>query len=782
MVERKESKGMKPSVSTLPAIGGAISIGVAIALIVVLNDLITGIWDNDEEDQFSLARVSIQSASLGINADLDSTEATSLTIQMQILSVLPRINFGFTKTQAFDALNLSLFGPLCSRVCVANSPVMASSLGIAEWSGNDSGQFVCYGDPQQNGIPITYVIYPTAGPGKALFCSLIKVGDYGVRMGPCSASVDMPLSDPNTRTTIFSQVPYKALDGRKLYLIQHRRYFAIPGLFHFYVEGLGSTLSWQPHMQKALPEGGILFLMDLNGKVVTTTYNPDQQRIARCNDTAESCLLVNAANSSFPLLRDLYTNVLRAAAINASATFEFKATLDGKKYHAVIKPVVNRAGLTLHLVCILPVEGKQKEAAFIVCCVLICFSAVVTMVVTGIAVHVWFLRPIDVIVKQMREVTELNFECLKGDEESDESAQKHVFTEMAELQRGFNDMASSIRLFSKYIPKEVVKELMMMGVTSSANSMVSKVLTVTFVDISGFSMMCESLQTEDLVSLAEQYFETVTQTLTAHGCTIDKYIGDTVMGFWGAPLDFVTQGYSACCAALHVMTAIAKVQEAFLEYGMTLTIRIGVHRGAAVVGNIGCVERLSYTALGDTVNVASRLQGLNKHFRTSVIVSEPVYHDSFNEGEAVFCARRLGLVKVKGRPHRHPRLPPRRRPQARDTEAQTESGDGTSEGRVPPPTIAAPTSPRSHPTLKTKCPIHCREAGATQKTHHQRGRAVSAAVEESTQNSTISSKSAQLDLDQELDSISALMLRRRLARGRDAEDQQSGRGLRKDAV
>ena len=133
----------------------------------------------------------------------------------------------------------------------------------------------------------------------------------------------------------------------------------------------------------------------------------------------------------------------------------------------------------------------------------------------------------------MREVTELNFECLNGDEESDESAQKHVFTEMAELQRGFNDMASSIRLFSKYIPKEVVKELMMMGVTSSANSMVSKVLTVTFVDISGFSMMCESLQTEDLVSLAEQYFETVTKTLTAHGCTIDKYIGDHGDGLLG---------------------------------------------------------------------------------------------------------------------------------------------------------------------------------------------------------------------------------------------------------
>ena len=119
------------------------------------------------------------------------------------------------------------------------------------------------------------------------------------------------------------------------------------------------------------------------------------------------------------------------------------------------------------------------------------------------------------------------------------SNQLFSFSETADLEESFLSMCQAMRLFTHYVPRDVVKEMLMSGETEGGTSFVDvRTITIIFFDIVNFTTMCEGLSTGDLVPLAESYFHCVTRTLMSHGCTIDKYIGDAVMGFWGAPLDW----------------------------------------------------------------------------------------------------------------------------------------------------------------------------------------------------------------------------------------------------
>jgi len=128
--------------------------------------------------------------------------------------------------------------------------------------------------------------------------------------------------------------------------------------------------------------------------------------------------------------------------------------------------------------------------------------------------------------------------------------------------------------------------------------------------------------------------------------TVDKFIGDSVMAFWGAPTETDHSPLRACKAALRIKSRIDRLNERWRQEGKpTLRVRIGINYAPALVGNIGTSERLSYTALGDGVNVASRLEGIYKQFHSAICVSDLVY----NEVATRIISRPLGEVSVKGR-------------------------------------------------------------------------------------------------------------------------------------
>jgi len=171
-------------------------------------------------------------------------------------------------------------------------------------------------------------------------------------------------------------------------------------------------------------------------------------------------------------------------------------------------------------------------------------------------------------------------------------------------------------------------------------------LTVFFCDIRDFSSLSERLPPEVLAKLMGIYFDGMTKIILRHQGTVDKYIGDSIMAFWGAPRPCDNQAVQACLATLECQKFVAELAAQYKTHGLeTFATRFGLNTGDAIVGNFGYAERLNYTAMGDSVNVASRLEGLNKEYGTTVLISESTYL----QAKHVIEARILDRVVLKGK-------------------------------------------------------------------------------------------------------------------------------------
>ena len=170
-----------------------------------------------------------------------------------------------------------------------------------------------------------------------------------------------------------------------------------------------------------------------------------------------------------------------------------------------------------------------------------------------------------------------------------------------------------------------------------------------FSDIRGFTTISENLDAQDLAFFLNQYLSDMTGLVFEYGGTLDKYIGDAVMAFWGAPFETDDHAVNGCHSALHMMEKVRAMQKEWQAQGKPkLDIGIGLNSGVASVGNMGSALRYGYTALGDTVNLSSRLEGLNKDYGTHIIVNETTYAATQN---ANLVYRELDLIRVKGKNH-----------------------------------------------------------------------------------------------------------------------------------
>jgi len=171
-------------------------------------------------------------------------------------------------------------------------------------------------------------------------------------------------------------------------------------------------------------------------------------------------------------------------------------------------------------------------------------------------------------------------------------------------------------------------------------------LTVLFSDIRGFTTISESLQPQVLVKLMNDYLTPMTDIVLKHGGTVDKYMGDAIMAFWGAPIWQEDHPSRACKAALEMLVKLAELQKEWEARGIPrLDIGVGISTGNLTVGNMGSSTRFDYTVMGDSVNLGSRLEGLNKEYKTHIIVPKYTYEDIKND----FILRQLDLIRVKGK-------------------------------------------------------------------------------------------------------------------------------------
>lgn len=202
------------------------------------------------------------------------------------------------------------------------------------------------------------------------------------------------------------------------------------------------------------------------------------------------------------------------------------------------------------------------------------------------------------------------------------------------------------QMFAQYVPPEVVSELVAHPELMRLGGE-TRELTVMFTDLASFTTLAERLDPQHTVAVLTEYFNTMTAIVHRHHGTVDKFIGDAVMAFWGAPLPVPDHARHAVDAAIEMQQAMAAMVTRLQAQGLPpIGMRIGIHSGPAVVGNIGSETRFSYTAIGDTVNLAARLEGANKAFGTGILISASTAAQLGPNGPLL---RPLADVVVKGK-------------------------------------------------------------------------------------------------------------------------------------
>jgi adenylate cyclase len=246
-------------------------------------------------------------------------------------------------------------------------------------------------------------------------------------------------------------------------------------------------------------------------------------------------------------------------------------------------------------------------------------------------------RPIESISRDLKSVETLSFD--------QPMARPSNVREIAQLQSAASLLRNSLQSFCSFVPVDVVRGLIKSGIPL-ALGVERRFLTILFADLENFSTYAEQLTPDALLDQTSVYFEQVSRAISDEEGTVDKFIGDGIMAFWGAPIALPDHVLRTCAGALRAARRMERINEAWRAEGKPIfRIRIGINSAEVLVGNIGSSERFSYTAIGDGVNVAARLEGTNKTFGTTICISDSV----FNAVASEIVARPLRHVRVKGR-------------------------------------------------------------------------------------------------------------------------------------
>lgn len=204
------------------------------------------------------------------------------------------------------------------------------------------------------------------------------------------------------------------------------------------------------------------------------------------------------------------------------------------------------------------------------------------------------------------------------------------------------------RLFGRFVAPQVVDEILRLGEQGIKLGGVRKEISVLFLDVRGFTPLSEKMEPEEIVDVLNSFFDDITKAIFEHGGTLDKFIGDAVMAIYNAPLELENHEVQAVRTAIQIQRRAQIIQRQLeAKYGRTVAFGIGVNCGSAVVGKIGAMERLDYTAIGDTVNLAARLESNAKP--NQIIISQKVFEKIQESGADDIQMTPMGSIQVKGK-------------------------------------------------------------------------------------------------------------------------------------
>jgi adenylate cyclase len=264
-------------------------------------------------------------------------------------------------------------------------------------------------------------------------------------------------------------------------------------------------------------------------------------------------------------------------------------------------------------------------------------GVVVFVIVGAIVLGGRITRSLNQLTESAQRLRELDFHA-----EIDVPSRVHEIHMLSGAMRQARD---AIFTFSLYVPKELVRKGIESGEFAHRTANRHEV-TAIFTDIYDFTSISEQNSPEAVVNMLSDYFDILNRTVNAHNGTIIQFLGDSIFAMWNAPVADKHHAENACRAALAMRDALDEFNVNQRRKGLPeFRTRFGIHSGEAVVGSVGAVDRLQYTAMGDTINVASRLEGMNKEHGTTILASRAV-HDKCHD---TILFRPLGGAHAKGR-------------------------------------------------------------------------------------------------------------------------------------
>jgi adenylate cyclase len=367
-------------------------------------------------------------------------------------------------------------------------------------------------------------------------------------------------------------------------------------------------------------------------KLGTMVAHPDPGKSIRCDQGRLQVAKVQEIDD--PRI----VAAVRERELRGQDRFTFTAGPDNTEYVALFSAVPDSAAWQWEVLVVGPTDdfvGALKRTSRLLISVMLGVAMLECLLIYYMAR--WISRPIERVSEKIEEIRDLSF--------GDVRPARSRIREIGQLQRATVLLHNALRSFSVFVPVEIVRGLIESG-RPLAPGVEQRFMTMLFSDIESFTAIAEQLTPQELSNQTSSYFGIVTSAVAGEQGTIDKFIGDSVMAFWGAPQPVDDHVFRACVAAVRASRRMRKLNTDWAAEGRKLMrVRIGVHCADVVVGNVGSAERLSYTVMGDGVNIASRIEGLNKEFGTAVCISDSVHAEV--EGRVV--ARPIRRVAVRGR-------------------------------------------------------------------------------------------------------------------------------------
>ena len=371
---------------------------------------------------------------------------------------------------------------------------------------------------------------------------------------------------------------------------------------------------------------GLVFIFDKKGKVIAFP------KIKLMKMENEKLRPIQFTELDLPSVQKAINSYVK------TGEHSFTVTENGINYFSVFTPFPSNFGKDWLIGIVVPEDdfiGFFKEMQTGIVLISLC----VLLFSIGIA---WWLsnsisRPIERITEEQKRIEGMN---LEGDFNIDSSIR-----EVDALSHGMVAMRNSLKAFQSYIPAELVRQLIQQGEGATLGGR-ERTLSIMFADIANFTSISENMDPEALMLQLSEYLGMLAETIRLNHGTVDKYLGDGVMAFWGAPVSSEQHAIHACHAALSCSKGIQEMNQSWeLKGKKPFWSRFGIHTGVTLVGNLGSQSRMNYTVVGDSVNLASRLEGVNKIYKTEIIVSS----DTRDAAEKEFLFRPLGSVAVKGK-------------------------------------------------------------------------------------------------------------------------------------